>query len=92
MASNNHVSKWSLPKISEIHCITYIFFSDNPNNNSDCLKTLKYLLDHNANMEAKSAIGRTVLHFASESSLLEVVQFLVEEKQTGKVESADRII
>jgi hypothetical protein len=42
-------------------------------------------LEKNANLEAKSTSGWTVLHFAAESSLLEVVQFLVQEKQLGKL-------
>jgi len=45
---------------------------------------LKYLIEQNANLGAKSNNGWTILHFASESSDMEVVKYLVEEIHFGK--------
>ena len=47
------------------------------------LPALKFLLDHGANVMARSNSGWTVLHFAAESSALDIVKYLVEEKQAG---------
>ena len=49
------------------------------------LQVLKLLLDHDADVVAKSTFGWTVLHFAAESSALDIVKYLVEEKQAGKL-------
>lgn len=63
-----------------------IIFTGNTKKNSECLTTLTYLLEENANLEAQTKIGRTLLHYASENSLLEVVKLLVEEKQMSNLQ------
>ena len=47
------------------------------------LDIVKFLLENGANLNARSNNGWTLLHFASANYSLEVVQFLVEEKDLG---------
>jgi ankyrin repeat protein len=53
-------------------------------NSEDQLLVLKILLALGADIMAVSNTGWTVLHFAAESSALEIIKYLVEEKQIGK--------
>lgn len=48
---------------------------------------LKYLIDKNANFGAKTKNGWTILHFAAESSHMEITKYLIEEKHFGKKSS-----
>lgn len=44
------------------------------------LKLMKYLIENGANVNAKSASGKTILHLASQKGYLEIVKYLVDEK------------
>jgi ankyrin repeat protein len=66
--------------INEFYCILLEYGCHaNPND----ILILKYLLEENADIEAKSMIGWTVLHFAAESNSVDILRFLVEEKNAG---------
>jgi len=41
-------------------------------------------MNKNANLEAKSDNGWTVLHYASESSSMDIAKYLIEEKHFGE--------
>jgi hypothetical protein len=53
-------------------------------NKEDQFLVLKILLALGADIMAVSNTGLTVLHFAAESSALEIIKYLVEEKQISK--------
>ena len=60
------------------------FFADPTCDETDSILVLKYLVDQNANLGAKSNYGWTILHFASENSDMEIAKYLIEEKKIGK--------
>ena len=62
----------------------HFLISDLFHREEELLQVLKFLLDHDADVLAISTSGWAVLHFAAESSALDIVKYLVEEKKVGK--------